>query len=250
MFRVRCWLSAALTIGMLSVGCGRDESESTSAEESPNESPAAQTDDAAAMTEEAPAPDAAAGSAEPVQTRPIKDIALAPSADEEPDARRVRLLLRQGQSPRVAEFHKKDLESKGWKTTRNDVNKLPGTTLGGAIQQFEKGSDVLTVVAAEQVAEGDAAMVGVMDIPLPPRTLYAIAYGGQMNGETAEPPADVIAWMTRDLTARGWKASKPQDVGGTHAVNFTKDQRTLSTQFRPAGAVKQGSTFYFMHVGY
>ena len=246
------FFTAALTIGLFCTfsGCGRDESETPSAETSADDA-AAQKDDAAAATPEgAAAPDAPADAAAPAPTGPTRDVAVAPSVDGEAMKGSFVFYSARDKAPALADFHKKDLEAKGWKIGRNDVNKLPGTTLSGAIQQYEKGSDVLTVVVSEQAGTDNLAMVGVMDIALPPNTLYAIAYGGPMNGEMSLPPADAIAWFTKDLAARGWTADKPQETGGTHAVNFRKGQRTLAAQFRAAGAKKEGSTFYFMHMEY
>ena len=244
-------LSTLFALALIATGCGRDESDTSASDTSGQRAQKEADDDSAAAAEGDAAPDAApAPSAEaPAQTGPIKHVAVAPSADENPVKGAFVFYSAKDKAPALAEFHKKDLESKGWKATRNDVNKLPGTTLGGAIQQFEKGADVLTVIVSEQAGTENTAMVGVMDLPLPPNTLYAIAYGGQMNGEMSLPPADAIAWFTKDLAARGWTADAPKETGGTHSVNFRKGQRTLATQFRAAGAKKEGSTFYFMHMG-
>jgi hypothetical protein len=249
------FLTAALTIGLLCLfaGCGRDESEAPSADTSSGDSTAAQGDDApAAAPEEATAPDAPADAdATPAPTGPTRDVAIAPSVDGEPMKGNFVFYTAKDNAKALADFHKKDLEAKGWKLGRNDTTKLAGTTsLSGAIQQYEKGSDVLTVLLTEQLGEGTTTSVCVMDIPLPPATTFINGYGGQGTGEITDTPDASMAWLTKELTARGWTADKPQDAGGTRAVNFRKGQRTLSTQFRDAGGARKATSFYFMHMGY
>jgi|SRR5687768_2604876 len=244
--------AVVLCVSVLCTGCGKDESESASADGSDQtaQTDAATSDENAAAAEgdasgtEAPAPQAA-----PPPTGPMKDVAIAPSKDGEPMKTAFIFYTAKEAAPALAEFHKNDLEAKGWKIGRNDVTKLPGSTMSGAVQQYEKGSDVLTVLLAEQVGEGTTTSVCVMDIPLPPTTTFINPYGGQGTGEILEPPAEAMAWFTKELTARGWTADKPQDAGGTHAINFRKGQRTLATQFRDAGGARKGSSFYFMHMG-
>jgi hypothetical protein len=248
------YVAAALTISLaftLATGCGRDEDDTSAGQSS--EATAEGYEDTGDETAEAETTDAEAAqspadkSASPAPAGPTKDVAIAPSATDSPMQSAFIFYTAKEAAPAVAAFHKKDLESKGWKISRNDTSKLPGAaTAQGVIQQYEKGSDVLTVLLTEQVGEGTMTSVCVMDIPLPPTLSHINPYGGQGSGEIAEPPAQAIAWFTKELSARGWTASPVQDAGGTQAVNFRKGQRTLSTQFRPAG---KGTSFYFMHMG-
>ena len=255
MFDCARWiLSALLIVSFCAAGCGED----TSSETSSSEGAPAAVDDAAAAGEDGATADetetADAEAAPPAEAPAgpvglMKEVAIAPTATEAPPPSAFIFYSAKQAAPAVAEFHKKDLEAKGWKVSRNERKKLPGTTLSGAIQQYEKGTDVLTVILTEQLSDGPLTSVCVMDIPLPPTLSFLNPYGGQGSGEIGGSPADAIAWFTRELSARGWTADKPQETGGTHAINFRKGQRTLATQFRAIGADGKNSTFYFMHMG-
>ncbi len=185
-------LSGLLILTFCVTGCGEDGasndasySEGTTPPEEGDTSDAEGSADAPAETdaEAATPPDAA-----PAQTGPITEVAIAPSAHEEPMKSAFIFYTAKENAPALAEFHKKDLEAKGWKISRNDVSKLPGTTMSAGIQQYEKGSDVLTIVLAEQIAETTNTSVCVMDIPLPPSTTFINPYGGQGVGEILDPP--------------------------------------------------------------
>lgn len=244
------FLALMLAVGVVCTGCGTDESETSTDESGATAQADASASEEDLAAEDDPAPDAeSAPAAKPGPIGLMKDVAIAPSATDAPPASAFIFYMAKEEPTAVAEFHKKDLEGKGWKISRNEQKKLPGTTMSGTIQQYEKGSDVLTVVLTPQVSEYPLTSVCVMDIPLPPAMTYINPYGGQGSGEIGMTPDEAIAWFSKELSARGWTADKPQETGGTHAVNFRKGQRTLSTQFRPTGVDRKSSSFYFMHMG-
>ncbi len=150
----------------------------------------------------------------------------------------------------LAAFYQKELPAKGWTLGRNDAKPLSGTTLTGVVQEYRKGSEVLTVCLTEQIAsEGAATMVVVMDIPLPPDTTQIVAFGNQAVIETPQTLDEAIAFLTKHLAPPGWSTSKVNESGGTKSLSFRKGNRTLSTNVR-AGSGQKGASITMMHIAY
>lgn len=253
--RARWFLSALLIVCFCIAGCGEEKSADTSYDE--GTSPAAGADDgedgATAEGEmdsgEQPA-EVAQQEKKPAVATP--DVPIPPGVKEDDIslAGWVSYAIAQ-KAPELAAFYQKELTAKGWTLGRNETKTLAGTTLSGAIQEYRKGSDVLTVNLTEQPAsEGTMTMVVVMDIPLPPKTTQVVAFANQVMIETPEAPDESIAFFTKHLVPLGWSAPKAAtEAGGTKSVAFTKGNRTLNMNVR-SGSGQKGSSITLMQLAY
>jgi hypothetical protein len=178
---------------------------------------------------------------------PTPDVALPPSVDGEPSKAGFIFYAAKAKPAPLAEFHKKDLEAKGWKLGKNRSAALAGTTLTGVVQEYARGKDQLTVILTE-IASGDPASMGmVLDMPLPPNKQVVVAFPFVII-ETEAGPDETAAWFKKELVTRGWAAGKEEKTGDNRVVNFTRTGRSLQAQIRPQGAGKPGSSVQLMHV--
>ena len=253
--RARWMVSALLTVAICVAGCGEDNaSEATQAEgaasaaKGEDATPDASADDAAAAADDQPTASAANKS----PAIPTPDVPIPPGVKEEDVARAGWVTYGATQKPtELSSFYQKDLTAKGWTLGRNETKPLAGTTLNGAIQEYRKGADVLTVCLTEQLAgEGTMTMVVVMDIPLPPKTTQVVAFANQVIIQTPESPDESIALLTKNLAPLGWTSPSPaSEAGGTKSLGFVKGNRSLSANVR-AGSGQKGSSITLMHLAY
>ncbi|MDQ3440951.1 MAG: hypothetical protein M3478_11450 [Planctomycetota bacterium] len=250
----RWFLSALLMFALCAAGCGEDKAGETSYDD--GTASAAKGDGAIADAEvddpDAPADQPTASAANKPLAIPTPDVPIPPGVKEEDVGRAGWVTYGAAQkAAELASFYQKDLTAKGWTLGRNETKPLAGTTLSGGIQEYRKGSDVLTVCLTEQPAtEGTMTMVAVIDIPLPPKTTQVVAFANQVVIETPESPDEAIALMTKNLAPLGWSTPKPaSEAGGTKSVGFVKGNRSLSTNVR-AGSGQKGSSMTLMHLAY
>jgi len=261
-------LVLALAVGAFASGCDRGDAPQTSSAPAPaggtsEQAPGAPGAKAAAPKGDAAdppgddpepadasadastdAPDSKAAAAPQV---PTPDVALPPSVDGEPSKAGFILYSAKAKPAPLADFHKKDLETKGWKLGKNRSAALSGTTLTGVVQEYTKGKDQLTVLLTEIAAEDPASMGMVLDMPLPPNKQVVVAFPFVII-ETEAGPEETAAWFKKELVPRGWTAGKEEKTGDNRAVNFTKTGRSLQAQIRPQGGGKPGSSVQLMHV--
>jgi hypothetical protein len=252
--RLLAVLLATMTIGVLG-GCDRGDSSSnpspapaapSSGGSAPSASadPADASDDAAAGDSSKSSAPAAGGATAKLQT---PDVALPPSVDGEPVKAGFIYYNAKAKPAALGDFHRNDLQAKGWKLARSESAAVAGTKLTGLVQEYVKGRDVLTVALTEQIAgEGDLTMVSVMDIPVPPKAKAIAAFPFTIL-ETTEPPDDAAAWLKKELTARGWAAGGESAAGIANAVDFKKAGRNLQAQVMPLGGGKSGARVQLMH---
>lgn len=248
--RARLLVSALLIVTFCLAGCGEESSSSETASEYDNTVPAAEGEDTSAEAD-------ASADDQPAPAEPVKAVVATPDVPI-PSGVKDNEVLRSGwvtymaaQKPaELAAFYQKELPAKGWTLGRNDTKPLSGTTLTGVVQEYRKGSEVLTVCLTEQIAsEGAATMVVVMDIPLPPDTTQVVAFGNQAMVETPQTPDEAIAFLTKHLAPLGWSTPKASESAGTKSLAFRKGNRTLSTSVR-AGSGQKGASITMMHVAY
>ena len=252
---MRWSVSALLTVVFCVAGCGEDKATESAYDEgtapaAKGDSPPADAtaDDGAATADDQPT----ASAANKPPAIPTPDVPIPPGVKEEEVSRAGWVTYGATQkATELASFYEKDLTAKGWTLGRNETKPLAGTTLNGAIQEYRKGTDVLTVCLTEQPAsEGTMTMVVVMDIPLPPKTTQVVAFANQVIIETPESPDESIALLTKKLAPLGWTSPKPpSEASGTKSVGFVKGNRSLSTNVR-AGSGQKGSSITLMHLAY
>ena len=241
--------ASALCLAVMCVaGCGEsstDESAGTTAA-----APEGDADNAVAETDAAEQPPAAADkSAKPAVATP--QVPIPPGVKEEDVGRAGWVSYGVAQKPaEVTAFYQKEMTAKGWTLGRNDSKPLAGTTnMTGVVQEYTKGSEVLTVCLTEQIAsEGALTMVVVMDTPVPADATQVVAFTNNLMIESPQAPDAAVAAFAKQLTSLGWTAKAPSASGGTTSAGFTKGNRSLSVNVR--ANAKKGSSMQIMHLAY
>lgn len=259
MFDRACVLLSTLLIATLCVaGCGQEESADPAPDEAApvadagddaGEAGTAEGDTVATDDTDAPAD---AQPEKPVAPSPATAAPVPPGVPADEVTRAGWLSYSTAQQPdELAAFYQKALTGQGWTLGRNDSKKIAGTTLTGVVQEYKKGSELLTVCLTEQLAhEGTVTMVVVMDTPLPPDTTQVVAFANQAVVETPQSPDETLAFFQKHLAPLGWTSKSTSEAGRTKSMGFSKDSRTLSLNVRPAGGGKSGTTLTMMQIAY